>query len=408
MNSNKSTLLRSIIYLICLVLIKYSCSPKHEQATGELIRIDPNLAVEEINLSEFIDTIIYIKLQTETNDILGRVLTIDIKDKYIYASDWAQHRIYVFDKDGKFISKLDKRGKGPGEYPFLSCHVIDDNEEYIELLPLFKDRFLKYRNLSFDLIEEYSMFNITHNSVRKVDDTYYFATQQMDNWYDNEKTNADLFIARNGKIVKTLFNKTIYTGGSIYCPNVESFTRNNLGELFVSLMYNNTFYQLRDLDAHPIFTVDFGKYGIDNSIGLKSLEKQIEYLESSTALASFPVLNINNANVLAFSYYFKRNNTKLPHLEDLHFYIEFKNSDKIFHTRRIKNDITDFPNEVLICTYNYIGHEVWYKDYLVDIVEPARYLSQNNKSRKYVKGLGEITTNDNPIIILMKFKDDLK
>ena len=47
------------------------------------------------------------------------------------------------------------------------------------------------------------------------------------------------------------------------------------------------------MDAYPTFSVDFGKYGIDNSIGFKPIKEQQRYLESAYG-ASFPVLNINN------------------------------------------------------------------------------------------------------------------
>jgi hypothetical protein len=85
---------------------------------------------------------------------------------------------------------------------------------------------------------------------------------------------------------------------------------------------------------------------------------------------------------------------------------KFKESNEIFHAKRINNDITGFPEEVYFTTYYHnIAHEAWYKNYLVDIVNPASYLSKKNKTQKYVEGLGEISINDNPIIILIKLKE---
>ena len=73
------------IFTLGVAFLMHSCKFQHETGeTGELIRIDPNSALEEINLSEFIDTILYVKLQTDDNDFLGRVHDIQIKDKYIY------------------------------------------------------------------------------------------------------------------------------------------------------------------------------------------------------------------------------------------------------------------------------------------------------------------------------------
>ena len=277
------------------------------------------------------------------------------------------------------------------------------------MIPLWDGQFRKYSNISFDLIEQYSTLDIGFSNVRKDGDIYYFATKQNDNLYNDQKTNAGLFIVRNGKIEKVLFDKTIHTGGSYFGANSESFTRNDQNELFISIMYDNTFYQLKDMNAYPIISIDFGRDGIDNSIGLKSLEEQLEYLKSSNRLASFPVLNINNTDIMAFSYYFQGNdsNTLPGRIEDLHQYIQLKNSGQAFHTKKIKNDITNFPEEVLICTYHPLAHEAWYKNYLVDIVDPGIYFSGKDEKSIIVEGIGEVNINDNPIIVLMKLKNNL-
>jgi hypothetical protein len=87
-----------------------------------------------MNLSEIVDSINCIKLQIDSNDLMGRVREIIIKKKYIYAIDISQRIIFVFDKTGKFVSKLNKRGEGPDEYLSMGPVFIDDNEEYVELI----------------------------------------------------------------------------------------------------------------------------------------------------------------------------------------------------------------------------------------------------------------------------------
>ena len=395
-------------FLVCLIL---GCK-KHKDIVSEdeVIRINPNQAREVVNLSEIVDSVKYIKLETGPGYLMGRILRIIIKEKYIYALDLSRQSIYVFDKEGKYVSVLDKQGKGPDEYLRLGPIIIDNNEEFIKIYTSSGEGnvFLKYSNISFNLIEKISMPRVYANSVRNEGDLYYFATQQIENIVDGKSTNADILVVNNGEIAKCLFNKTITTRGSGFSPNVESFTKNNEGKLFVSIMYNNTFYELDKMNANPFITIDFGRDGIDNSIGNEPLDKQLEYLKSITGLAAFPVLNINNADIMAFSYYFAEdNNSKLFQKNPgLHQYLIFKKSNKTIHTKSIKNDITGFPEEIYFTTYYHnIAHEAWYKNYLVDIVNPASYLSKKNKTQKYVEGLGEISINDNPIIILIKLKE---
>ena len=66
------------------------------------------------NYSNYIDTVIYVHLETTDECLLG-----DIDDMH-YVNDRLFLRcgrsVYVFDKDGKFISKVARYGRGHGEY----------------------------------------------------------------------------------------------------------------------------------------------------------------------------------------------------------------------------------------------------------------------------------------------------
>jgi hypothetical protein len=174
-------------------------------------------------------------------------------------------------------------------------------------------------------------------------------------------------------------------------------------------MYDNTFYKLNDSVASPALNIDFGAYGIDNSIGLKSTAEQIDYINNATGLASFPVLDLNNSNVMVFSYYVKKEkNNRMFYKSDFHQYVLLKNENKVFHTKKIVNDLTGFPEEIFLSSYyGNISHEVWHKHYLVDIVTPDQYFSRNRNtgvSQVIVNGIGQLTENDNPVIVLMKLK----
>jgi len=397
-------LIKNIIAVFCIAFILYSC--KDKKLTCEVIKINPFDAKEEINLSEFVDSIKLIRLQTDSNCVMGRIKEIIIKEKYIYALDVSQGIVFVFDKKGKYIAKLDKRGKGPDEYLYIGPIFIPENEEFIKIIN-FKGKETKlqtYSNITFNLLEKSSMPRISANSCKNENGTYYFATQQIENTFNGKSTNASILAVKNGKIERKIFDKNIITQHTSFSPNNECFTKNDKGELFVSIMYDNTFYELRDMNAKPILNVDFGKFGINNSIGFKSIEEQQKYLKSANGLATFPVLNVFNSNILAFSYSLQENKDRLS----LYQYIKIIKINKTFHTKKITNDITSFPDKVYLSTYHCgISHEVWYKDYLVDIVQPSYYFSDGD-TKYTIEGLGGITAEDNPIIVLLKIKGELK
>jgi hypothetical protein len=86
-----------------------------------------NIKDEIINLnkelSEIIDTVIYIPLETNKECLIGRIDKIIQHNNVFYICDRITNTLFLFDKNGKFKSKYNKIGRGPYEY--LSLEDID-------------------------------------------------------------------------------------------------------------------------------------------------------------------------------------------------------------------------------------------------------------------------------------------
>jgi hypothetical protein len=407
-----------IYFAIIIMIVFWSCGNRttNKETSIEVINVNPHEVKEYVNLSEFADSIICIKLQPTPGDVMGKVLQIIVKKKYIYVWDLSQMMVFVFDKTGKFVTKLNKRGEGPDEYQQLGNLLIDDNEEYIEFIDWMKSAIFKYVNISFDLVEISPMSRIVYNTCRKSNGFYYLATYPMDNVINGKKINAGLVVLDDKNNIKTLFGKNIETNNQYFTVNVESFTQNDQNELFVSVMYDNTFYRLEAGETYPVFTVDFGKYGIDNKVvGSLSTTEQLAYINEIDGLASFPILNINNSNVMSFSYFFRQKYDKekdarkqfrvLFGEKEIRQYIKIK--DKVYHVKKIRNDLTTFPDRLYIgsCFFECM-HEVWHENYLVDVIIPDFYFADDD-GKIFVEGLGEVTTDDDPIVVMMRLKKNI-
>lgn len=340
---------------------------------------------------------------------MGIVREVFVRENYIYALDGTQQVVFVFDRRGNFVSKLNKRGQGGDEYLWMGPVFIDDSEKYIEVVDMLgaKMSILKYTNLSFEMISKSHFVDLqSFNSCKRNNGCYYFSLQQISNIVNGKETNADLVVWDGSNAPKIWFDKKVEFQHMYYVPYVETFAKNDRGEIFGSFMYNNTFYRLECDTVKPVFTVDFGKYGIDNSYSLRSMDEQINYIKNTDGLASFPVLNLNNSDIMAFSYYFKQGNNAREHYKvcDFRQYIKLKN-DKIYHVKYIKNDLTDFPQRLYLSTYlGGCAHEAWFGDYLVDVVIPSTYFSELEETEVYTESLGKITADDDPIVVLMKLK----
>ena len=148
--------LKKIIALFLLICPFYGCNNRHNRNASEteIIQIDPMEANEFIPLSEIADSIKCIQLQVDSGDVMGRIREIIIKKKHIYAVDISSQAIFVFDKEGRFMAKLNKKGQGPGEYLRIGPVFIDEDESYIEFVNYTggKQSILRYKNLSFDFM----------------------------------------------------------------------------------------------------------------------------------------------------------------------------------------------------------------------------------------------------------------
>ena len=392
------------LILVTLTSLLVGCL--NEEAV-ETINVYSEPVREEMNISQIAEEISLVQLQNDSGNVIGRVHSVIIRDKYIYVLDISSHSVLVFNRDGSFVSKLDRRGNGPGEYLGLGPVIVDEDESFLELITFSGEGFgvIKYKNISFDFVSFSPLPLITANSVRKRNDTFYFATQQIDNLVDGQKTNADLLILKGGEIVNKIRDKAIDTSGSGFSPFAESFVGNEKGELFASFMFDNNFYQINGMEARPCLALDFGKMGIDNEVGFQPLSKQLEYLAKSQGLASFPVLLANNENVLFFSYIQFTHPNDFYHESNYRFFIKSFDSGASYHTKTVINDLTDFPERFFSKkTFRGIGLDVVMDDYLVEVIVPAFHLN-DAEMKKEINGLGEVHLNDNPIIAFIKLKD---
>lgn len=393
------------IYII-IAFSLFCC--KSEKTNIEHIAINVNEVKEEVKLSEFIDSISFIKLETTPACLLGNVRQVIIKKKYIYVLDLSNHCIYVFDKKGSFVSKLDNRGNGPEEYSSLGPIVVDEEEEYIELFTYTNIGYskIKYSNIDFHQIDKIKIPGTRLNNVKFHNDLYYFSSWGTPNLIDSEKLNPSVIVIKDTTIIKTLINKKTKISNRRFVPFVQSFSQNNNNELFISVPYDNFFYKLSDKEAVPILKVDFGKNTIDESIGIENTQKQLEYIENATGKAFFPLLSFNSSDIMIVNYLVKGdNNVKLFKKEDCRTFIHLKHSNKVLHTKKIINDLSVFPKEIElnISPINNVAHDIWHNGYLVDIVMPNENISFED--REIVSDeVGSISYNDNPVIVLMKLK----
>ena len=119
------------ILMVVLLAIMPGCG-ENKQSTDDLITVDVtgNYPKKELILQDFLD-VEYIPLES-TDDFVSMGFIQDIGNEVIVdrtlLNSGIISEILLFDKTGKGIRKIDRRGQGPGEYRSIGSTVLLDEE----------------------------------------------------------------------------------------------------------------------------------------------------------------------------------------------------------------------------------------------------------------------------------------
>jgi hypothetical protein len=134
--------------LIILIILLYSCGRKsinENNSTGSVLKIDllsePGSTVKR--LTEFASNVEYTPLQTIESSLMGGIRgKIINKEKRIYIQSGEE--ILSFDMDGKYLFKLQNRGRGPEEYTYLDDFDVSSDNKILTILSSITHKLLVY------------------------------------------------------------------------------------------------------------------------------------------------------------------------------------------------------------------------------------------------------------------------
>src|SRR5690606_32851591 len=98
------------------------------------------------SLDDFFAEPSYIPLQTTPESLIGSINRLYFFDGRIYVLDKKQNAVLIFDQSGAFLSKVQRLGRGPGEYQSVMDFTIDRKQKH---LLLYADR--PYKLLTFEM-----------------------------------------------------------------------------------------------------------------------------------------------------------------------------------------------------------------------------------------------------------------
>ena len=189
--------MRSLIYILfaLLIIIVSSCSGTKND-TQDIVKLKYNKNIEFKYRNVKI-----VPLETNMNSLLGDIKRIEFIDSLILIQD-SSLNLFLFNGNGKFVSKIGGYGEGPSEYSSISSFYVDKKNKYITILDEIKSSLISY-----DIKGQYiSSESIPLNNIKSAN----YATLDKDgniliNYLISfEKTKAYSFINK-----KNISNKSV-------------------------------------------------------------------------------------------------------------------------------------------------------------------------------------------------------
>lgn len=122
------------ILYICILFCLLGCTQQMTDKHGYIkIELPLRQAEYKINLSEIVDSIQYIPLETKDECLIGGVdkLLLTNDSGYLIVDKEISSSVYLFDKDGKFLRKIGQRGAANHEYVAIEDVAYCDGFVYI-------------------------------------------------------------------------------------------------------------------------------------------------------------------------------------------------------------------------------------------------------------------------------------
>ncbi len=290
----------SIGLIILTLIMGYACSGKADKSVAEIPADDDSLAVMSIDQLPFIDLtaeakqmdvnlddiaeVRYVPLETTDESLIRYVRRLAMGGDRIVISDF--NEINIFDTDGRFISKINRKDAGPHGYTMIMDMCVDFDNQLIYILDGSYPRKIKaydfdgYRQKGFVVPNGQAIHQLAlADSTRLI--AYYERTglEDYDNELDNhsykwintstgEVTPVDIEVENpESTSLKTLEDNVMRMSSFEFFPMVKNGDR-----LIIADYTHPVVYQVRKNRLLPIFKKTESKPDANGKVTLSTVQ----------------------------------------------------------------------------------------------------------------------------------------
>lgn len=265
--------MRNILLLPIIVLL-FSCNTAEKSSGIIEIQVNPTTS-DSIPLSTIIKSIEYIPLENHPDALMGRHGSPRFHQDRIFIA--SNSSIYCFNMEGKYLYRISRKGKGPGEYRELSSYIINDYHNQLEILCRRSRKILRFDLESGSFIEEINLPTFAVRFELLDANTYVLYTRGtgalLSEGADDLLFQMFLTDRNTGSIVKKFFP------GQCVIYNWYPFLKAD-SKLNVCMAYNDTIYSISKDTVASQYVLDFGKYSIPPDVFHMNYEDQLSFVKS--------------------------------------------------------------------------------------------------------------------------------
>jgi hypothetical protein len=230
--------------LLSPLALNVSCKGTDSPAGATTIEVD---LYGPTNPEEIFDSYEYVALETTEDNLIGDISAIEVTDSRIYVLDKRMRKAcFVFDREGKYIGKIDRMGRGPGEYTYIQDMQVHDGLVY----------FLTFPNAVMVYTEE-GKFVKKHDLKDRFN--HFMMLDENTIWLSSEKSNDTgyefiLYDCNTGEYVAQVdpFEKRNEFGYQF-----QPFTVVDEGDIWTTKRFGSTIYSLTEDALTPLYDFKF-------------------------------------------------------------------------------------------------------------------------------------------------------
>ena len=364
--------------------------PQQQILTVEIV--PSRITYGNARLSDMIESIEYVPLETTDESLIGRIgfapSSFDVSDNYILVNCIQQRQIFLFSRDGRFITRVGRQGQGPGEYTMPGDVFLDEKNDQIFVGQL-QQGILVY-NLRGEFVR-YIPREDRRGSLLRFHNDHFFIQNLFHSPFAYEVRDADLQLVAKG-VKNELYG---LMAAQAFGSPANSYLFNDNVHVRKAMLCDTIFVINNDFSFTPRFVITAGRLTPTRDLLGTSLEQFTRRISGYVNMGRTHV----TANKVIFGYRFQNRS---------HYAYFDKNTERLFHfrtERRIPNDFDGGVNFWPRRQDNLIWYQFFGAYYLIENsgrITPTGGTEAVQNFNRLIEGLDE---DDNPVLMIVRLRE---